>query len=1072
MLFGIQAPTRKQILRLAIASVISVPVAVSSYAKSSQSAANTAQDKETPGTSSLAQVQGSIAREPQNAKLYIRLGQAYWNSADYQSAFDAFKQAVKLAPVSAEAHNWMGAFLMGRGNLPDSIAELRKAVFLDPRYARAYTNLGSALAKSGDLAGAVTAFQKALALEPTSWAAHLNLGLALRENGEAAKALVHLRRVAEAQPKNPAVQCELGKTLRQNGDLAAAVAAFERALEIDPETREAYYGLGFTLKQQAAAERKTSPGPIAMNAFDKAAQDAIAQGDLSSAKEQLVQAIAADDNDGEAHNLLGYVLGQQGDTASAAPHLRRAAALKPDSADVRYNYGAALWYSGEKQKAISELKTSVRLDPSAAASYALLGMAERESGELVAARVSFERAIALSPTTAATFVDLGILFLRQGKLPRGMAQFEAGLNASTAVPAPDWDGAITAVRAAISKGTDTAELHNLLGLLLGRKGVDSNEVLAEFRQALRLRPDDAEAHNNMGLVLAQNGEEGKAGEEFREAVRIRVGYAEAHANLGAVLILSDVEEAIVELEKAVSLDPTLIQAQFNLAEAYGNSPSHGPAKQIEQLRKIISIAPDFARAHLALGKGLLHEGKASDAVAELRDATRLDPTSGEAHYQLGLALARNGQQQEGTEEVKKGREFASADERNQNAELDVSEGRAALRNGELQQAEAKFRHAIRLQPNSGLSEHLLALTLEKEGNKEEALAAYQKAVELAPGDLIARQSVARLKPPEEAVTQSSVSSGAAENATENRPAEDDLAKVAEFEKYIRDNRYPEVETLLAAYVKEYPNSSWGWYALGYSQFAQKKLGDSIKSLAQSLSLNVTRADSHKILGRDLMAIGRFDAAQKEFEQAIRYAPNSSESYYDLGKLFSLQDNWIAARKQFEQALRIDPGYIEAIDSLGFAREALGDDAGAVQDYQKAIALNDQRHGNFVAAHVNLSAFYNRTGDPAKALDCAQKALELNSKSDSAWFQKARAEERQGNLKQAADSLNHAVALNPRSSSYYYVLSGIYRRLGNVEQSKKALESFTRLDQENNQLEKMRHDVSKSGNAPQPGGDRE
>jgi Flp pilus assembly protein TadD len=100
-------------------------------------------------------------------------------------------------------------------------------------------------------------------------------------------------------------------------------------------------------------------------------------------------------------------------------------------------------------------------------------------------------------------------------------------------------------------------------------------VVAEFNEALRLRPEFAEAHNNIGLVLAQNGDDEKASNEFREAVRIRPDYADAHANLGAVLLLSDVDQAISELEKAISIDPTLIKAQFNLAEAYGNSPSHG-----------------------------------------------------------------------------------------------------------------------------------------------------------------------------------------------------------------------------------------------------------------------------------------------------------------------------------------------------------------------------------------------------------------------------------------------------------------------------------------------------------------
>jgi tetratricopeptide (TPR) repeat protein len=1062
----------KLTLRLASACVISL-LLICNHAEASLSAEKPEQatEKETDGAPSIAQIQASLQREPNNATLYIKLGQASWNSGNYEPAFDAFKQAVKLAPASAEAHNWMGAFLMGRGNLPDSISELRKAVSLDPKYARAYTNLGSALAKSGDLGGAVSAFQKALALEPNSWAAHLNLGLALRENGDASGALAHLRRVEQAQPKNPTVQCELGQTLRQNGNLSAAAAAFERALEIDPEMRQAYYGLGFTLKQQAAAAHKAPTAPRAANQYQKEVQDDLAKGDLNSAKERLLQALAADENDADAHNLLGYVLGQQADTASALPHLQRAAALRPDSADVHYNYGAALWYSGAKQQAISELKTSIRLDPSAAATYALLGMAQRDQGDLTASRVNLERAVALSPTTAASFIDLGIVFLRQAQLQRGLAQFEAGLNANSAVPTPDWDGAISALHDATSKGPDLPETHNMLGLLLGRRGSGSDEVLAEFREALRLRPEYAEAHNNIGLILAQNGDDAKAATEFREAVRIRRDYADAYANLGAVLMLSDVEEAIGELEKAVSLDPTLIKAQFNLAEAYGNSPSYGAAKQIEQLRKIISIAPDFARAHLALGKAMLHDAKVSDAVAELRDATRLEPTSGEAHYQLGLALARSGQQEEASAEVKKGRELSSADERNQNAELDVSEGRAALQKGELQEAESKFRHAAKLQPNSPVAQHLLAMTLEKEGNTEGAVAAYQKAVELNPGDTSARQSVNRLKSPEAPVAQTSAS-GFTGGMNEAKTAEDDPARISEFEDYIRKSQYQQVEPLIASYVKEHLNSSWGWYALGYTQFAQKKIGESIKSLAQSLNLNIKNADAHKILGRDLMIIGRFDAAQTEFEQAIRYAPNSSESYYGLGKLYSLQDNWLAARKQFEEAIRLEPGYIEAIDSLGFAQEALSDDAAALQTYQKAIALNEERHGKFVSAHVNLSAYYNRTGDPAKALDYAQKALELDPKSDSAWFQKARSEERQGQLQTAADSLNHAISLNQRSSSYYYVLSGIYRRLGKVEESKKALESFTRLDQENNELEKMRRNVSKSRAAPHPGGDRE
>src|SRR5262245_54041123 len=128
----------KFILRLSSALAILLLLAPRSFAQASGSPKTPAPTKGTDGISSLEQAQAALRRQPHSAKLYIQLGQAHWNAGEYEAAFDAFKEALKLAPSSAEAHNWMGAFLMGRGSLTDAIAELRKAVSLDPQYARGY----------------------------------------------------------------------------------------------------------------------------------------------------------------------------------------------------------------------------------------------------------------------------------------------------------------------------------------------------------------------------------------------------------------------------------------------------------------------------------------------------------------------------------------------------------------------------------------------------------------------------------------------------------------------------------------------------------------------------------------------------------------------------------------------------------------------------------------------------------------------------------------------------------------------------------------------------------------------
>src|SRR5258708_11769638 len=182
-------------------------------------------------------------------------------------------------------------------------------------------------------------------------------------------------------------------------------------------------------------------------------------------------------------------------------------------------------------------------------------------------------------------------------------------------------------------------------------------------------------------------------------------------------------------------------------------------------------------------------------------------------------------------------------------------------------------------------------------------------------------------------------------------------------------------------VKANPNSWGGHYVLGYPLFGQGRIGDSLAALATSLQLNIGNADAHRLLGRNLMTIGRFDAAQTELEQALKLRPQWAEAHYDLGKIYSAHDNYPPARRELEEAIRLDPSYMEAYDVLGFVMEAMGDDKAAVSLYKKAAGINESRRAGNASPYINLAAYYNRTGDPAAAIEYARKALQLNPKSD-------------------------------------------------------------------------------------------
>ncbi len=75
---------------------------------------------------------------------------------------------------------------------------------------------------------------------------------------------------------------------------------------------------------------------------------------------------------------------------------------------------------------------------------------------------------------------------------------------------------------------------------------------------------------------------------------------------------------------------------------------------------------------------------------------------------------------------------------------------------------------------------------------------------------------------------------------------------------------------------------------------------------------------------------------------------------------------------FSEAIRLNPKHAEAYDERGAARDAEGDLAGAVADYQRASRLAPDRWGTW----VRLAQALARSGDRRGALKALDKALPI------------------------------------------------------------------------------------------------
>jgi tetratricopeptide (TPR) repeat protein len=70
--------------------------------------------------------------------------------------------------------------LASQGGIDAAIAHFREAVRINPRYAKAHNNLGNALLVKGNIEEAIDHFKKAIAIEPGYEMAKVNLSDASR----------------------------------------------------------------------------------------------------------------------------------------------------------------------------------------------------------------------------------------------------------------------------------------------------------------------------------------------------------------------------------------------------------------------------------------------------------------------------------------------------------------------------------------------------------------------------------------------------------------------------------------------------------------------------------------------------------------------------------------------------------------------------------------------------------------------------------------------------------------------------------------------------------------------------
>ncbi len=174
---------------------------------------------------------------------------------------------------------------------------------------------------------------------------------------------------------------------------------------------------------------------------------------------------------------------------------------------------------------------------------------------------------------------------------------------------------------------------------------DEAEVL--LQEIVKQNPAYANVYNMLGFIYSQRNAPERAAELFRQALSINPGYTEARLNLAITLADSGAySDALREYglakEREESKGPTLpTHAQARLANAHADLAKTYQElglypQAVEEYRKAIALAPQFADLHCNLARCHMEAGDGDQAEVALERALELNPTYTDALVQLGL----------------------------------------------------------------------------------------------------------------------------------------------------------------------------------------------------------------------------------------------------------------------------------------------------------------------------------------------------------------------------------------------------------------------------------------------------
>jgi putative PEP-CTERM system TPR-repeat lipoprotein len=602
-------------------------------------------------------------------------------------------------------------------------------------------------------------YQEALAADPANVRALLGTARFAQVNGDNETAVRRLEAALAVAPEDPAVRLSYGRWLFSQQQLDEADAQFRAGLDasraaqrprfvrelrlalVDVQLRQGELDAAAGTVETVA---EAAPGDPVVDYLR--ARVAFDRRDLEAANEYIARALVTAPNFDAAQLLQGAIYLSAGQYSQAELYLRAVVNKNPGNGQARKLLLAAE-EGVQRQLAAADDGSRDPMTPDDAdlseplptqEIFALLAKANVQAGDYGSGLALFERALEEAPADSSVRLDLATGYLLGGRVEEAQRLLAEGnwageederrslvLDALATLREGDYDAARAKAQAARERFPDDSNIASIAGVIYMTEQ-DDERAYEVFEGILARDPLHTNSVVNLARLDVRAGREAEAKQRLADFLQRKPDDAIALLTLGQVLANEgDTDGAIEYLQRASDADPGSAAPRQLLVRMLIDA---GRAEEAESVgRELVTLRPDLAAGHNALGIAVAAQGRVAEAAESFRRAVRADAQSVEALRNLARAEVLLRQLSRATSTVDQLLRVVPEDE----VGLELG-ARLALETGRREDAAELIGRLEAVNPGTPVLEWMYGDLAVIDGDLDEASRRYERSFQMQP----------------------------------------------------------------------------------------------------------------------------------------------------------------------------------------------------------------------------------------------------------------------------------------------------------------------------------------------------